>query len=153
MTVDQHTDELAIRELFQRQSDAWAAGDAKAFSEVFTEDADYITFLGTYHRGRTEIETMHTPLFERFQKGSRLDGAELRFRFLTPDVAIVQSVGALVKGKGKRTKRNTKVQTTVVVRQDGEWRIAAFQNTKYGWLLAGLSAMFDRRMAPSIQVA
>jgi hypothetical protein len=64
----------------------------------------------------------------------------------------VASSPAVVKGNKRRTRRNTKVQTSVVVRQDGEWLFAAFQNTKYGWLLETLSTKFDSRMAPSVLV-
>ncbi|MFE7798245.1 hypothetical protein [Nocardia sp. NPDC057440] len=61
--------------------------------------------------------------------------------------------GAVVKGLERRNRRTTKVQTTVLIRRDGEWLIAAFQNTKYRWLLETLSAEFDSRMAPSILVS
>jgi uncharacterized protein (TIGR02246 family) len=152
MTIDQHTDEAAIHRLFDRMNAAWAAGDAKTYATAFTPDADYVSFLGTHYMGREAIVACHTPLFEKFQKGSHLDGAITQLRFVTPDVALVHSVGAVVKGNKRRTRRNTKVQTSVAVRQDGEWLFAAFQNTKYGWLLETLSTKFDSRMAPSVLV-
>ncbi|MBB5913460.1 uncharacterized protein (TIGR02246 family) [Nocardia transvalensis] len=147
--TDRHADELAVRTVLDRVHAAWAAGDAAAFAAEFTPDADYVTFLGTHHLGRADIEACHVPLFEKFQKGSRLDGDITQVRFLGPDVALVHGVGAVVKGKQRRNSRNTKVQTWVLVRRDGEWEISAFHNTKYHWVMAALTAKFDARMASS----
>ncbi|RDI43932.1 SgcJ/EcaC family oxidoreductase [Nocardia mexicana] len=147
--TDRSADELAVRAVLDRASAAWAAGDAAAYAAVFASDADYVTFLGTHHKGRADIEASHVPLFEKFQKGSRQDGEITQVRFLTPDVAVVHGRGALVKGKQRRNRRNTKVQTWVLVRRGGDWEISAFHNTKYAWILAPLTAKFDARMAPS----
>lgn len=149
MTTQQIDDRTAIHQLFERAARAWEAGDAEAYATAFTPDADYVSFLGTHYKGRDAIAACHVPLFEKFQKGSRLDGEITGTRFLTPDVAVVHGRGAVVKGKQRRTRRNTKVQTYVAVRRDGEWLFAAFQNTKYNWLLEAVSAKFDSRMAAS----
>ncbi|WP_330233412.1 SgcJ/EcaC family oxidoreductase [Nocardia sp. NBC_00508] len=149
MTVDQRTDEDAIRQLLTQQAEAWNHGDAEAFAEVFTEDADYVTWVGSHFKGRAAIATSHMSLFEKYLKGTRLDGEITQLRFLTPDVAVIHSKGAVLKGKQRRTRRNTKMQTTVAVRQDGRWLLAAFQNTKYHWLMETIAARFDSRQAPS----
>lgn len=149
MKIDRHTDEAAIRELLDRQAEAWAAGDAEAYASGFTPDADYITFLGTHYKGRAAIAAAHVPLFEKFQKGSHLDGEITALRFLGPDVALIHGKGAVVKGRQRRARHNTKVQTTIAVRRNGKWLIAAFHNTKHRWLLETLSARFDSRTAPS----
>jgi len=105
--------------------------------------------MGTHHKGRSAIEACHVPLFEKYQKGSRIDGEITQVRMLTPDAAIVHGKGALVKGKRRRTARNTKVQTWVVVRRNGDWEVAAFHNTKYHPIMAALTARMDARMASS----
>ena len=142
-------DEIAIRGLIEQLSMAWGAGDARAYAAAFTPDADYITFMGTHHRGRADIEACHAALFERFQKGSRLDGVVDQVRFLTSDVALVHGRGAVVKGKRQRNRRNTKVQTWVVVRRNGPWEVAAFHNTEYHWLMVALTSKFDARTGSS----
>ncbi|MGF6881436.1 uncharacterized protein (TIGR02246 family) [Nocardia sp. GAS34] len=156
MTID-HADEAAIHALIARAERAWADGDARAYAACFTPDADYVTFMGTHHKGRSAIETSHVPLFEKYQKGSRIDGEITQVRALTQDVALVHGKGALVKGAKRRTARNTKVQTWVVVRRDGEWEVAAFHNTKYHPIMAWLATRMDARMAssalPPVEVA
>ncbi len=67
--------------------------------------------MGTHHKGREAIESCHAPLFEKYQRGSRIDGEITQVRLLTPDVALVHGKGALVKGRQRRTARNTKMQT------------------------------------------
>ncbi|MFI6870763.1 SgcJ/EcaC family oxidoreductase [Nocardia sp. NPDC050406] len=143
MTTQQLTDEAAVRAVFDRLNRAWADADADAFAAEFTDDADYVTWFGTYYRGRSDIATVHRPVFEKWQKGTRLDGEVVSVRFPTPDVALVHGLGAVVKPQRRRTARNTKVNLLVMVRQGADWRIAAFHNTKRNWLLAKLSGRHE----------
>jgi uncharacterized protein (TIGR02246 family) len=45
-------DDAAVRQLLTQQVAGWNSGNAAAYAAVFTPDADYVTFLGTHHRGR-----------------------------------------------------------------------------------------------------
>lgn len=145
-------DTLAIRTLFDRAGHAWADGDAAAYAACFTPDADYVTFMGSHYQGRAAIEACHVPLFTKLRKGSRLDAEITQLRFLDHDTAVVHAHGAVVKGRQRRTRRNTKVQTFVAVRQDGEWSFAAFQNTAYRPIMEAISIRLDRRFAPTLPV-
>ncbi|MCU1645182.1 MAG: hypothetical protein JWN03_5457 [Nocardia sp.] len=143
MTTTQRTDEAAIRDLFDSTTSAWEAGDAQAYAAAFAPDADYVTWFGQHLKGRAAIEDSHAPLFAKYLKGTRTDGEITSLRFVTPDVAVVHGKGALVKGKRRRNRFNTKVNVYVVVRTDGEWSFAAFHNTKYSWLFNTLIAGHD----------
>src|SRR5260370_35115584 len=116
--ADRRSDEDAIRELLDRQVEGWDAGDAEAYASVFTPDADYVTFLGSHYKGRGAIAASYAPLFKKFLKGSRLEFEITQLRFLTPDVALVHAKGAVAKGGGRRSRRNTRVNTTTAVRTD-----------------------------------
>lgn len=125
-------DETGVHALMQRLNEAWAQGDADAYARLFTQDATYIAFDGSLSEGPQAIAEMHRPLFASFLKGSRLAGQSRDVRFLTPDVALVQISGAVVRRNQRRpSRRALSVQTTVVVRQEDRWLIAAFQNTRY----------------------
>nr|WP_306455746.1 SgcJ/EcaC family oxidoreductase [Nocardia seriolae] len=80
------------------------------------------------------------PLFAKYLKGTRAVGEITSVRFPTPDVALVHGLGAVVKGGKQRTRFNTKCVLYVVVRRDGAWEVAAFQNTKYHGLFNALLA-------------
>lgn len=128
---DRRADEEAIRALVDRQVKGWAAGDPAAYASVFTADADYITFLGTHHTGRDAITASYVPLFRRLLKGTRLLIDITEVRFLTPDVALVHANASVSKGARWRHRRGTRVNTSVAVRTDGRWQLAASQNTTH----------------------
>ena len=47
------------------------------------------------------------------------------------DVALVHATGGTVmRGKNELSPERDAIQTLVATRQDGEWRLAAFQNTR-----------------------
>jgi len=52
-------------------------------------------------------------------------------RFLSPDVAVMHAVGSTVmRGKSEPSPERDSIQTLVATREGGEWRLAAFQNTR-----------------------
>jgi uncharacterized protein (TIGR02246 family) len=145
MSSDQRADEAAIRELINQQVTGWAAADPEAYAAVFTSDADYVTFLGSHYTGREAIAASYVPLFRKLLKGSRLKIDITRVRFLTPDVALIHANAAVVKKARQHNRRNARVNTSVAVRIDGRWRLAASQNTTHRRLAEKLmTALFSR---------
>jgi uncharacterized protein (TIGR02246 family) len=131
MSSDRRADEDAIRQLVDRQVKGWDAGNPEAYAGVFTPDADYVTFLGSHYKGREAIAASYVPLFKKLLKGSRLDFEITQLRLLTPDVALIHARGAVVKGTWRWNRRNTRVNTSIAVRTDGGWLLAASQNTTH----------------------
>jgi uncharacterized protein (TIGR02246 family) len=124
-------EEAAVRALYQQLMAGWNQGSGDAFAAVFTEDGDLIGFDGTHFKGRQEIAPFHQRLFDKWLKGSRLVGEVKDVRFLSPDVALMHAVGGTVlRGKSEPVPERDSIQTLVATRQDGEWRLAAFQNTR-----------------------
>ena len=130
--VDIAANEVAVRALYQQLIEAW--GDTDAYAALFTEDGDYVAFDGSHARGRTEIARAHRPLFEGILKGSRLVevGIPIEVRFLSTNVALVHSGGAVLRARQKKpSRRAISVQTLVAVKHEDRWLFAAFQNTRY----------------------
>ena len=140
-----HADDTAVRALYQKLMDGWNKGSGEAFASVFTEDGDLVAFDGTHFHGRTEIVPFHQELFDKWLKGSRLVGQVKDVRFLSPQVALMHAVGGTVmRGKSHPDPARDSIQTLVAVQESGEWRLAAFQNTrlrKMGRSLRGFLAM------------
>lgn len=132
-----------ITTALDRMRRAWDVGDAAAYAEEFTEDADYVIFAGIISRGRDEIRADHVPLFERWQRGSRMSMEIIDVRMLGDDAAVVLTAGGI--GKGARI-RHDKVQTFVFVREGDRWRCTAFQNTKRNRLFAAINAREKKRL-------
>lgn len=95
--TDQDADETAIRQLIRRQQNGWASGDPTLYADVFTTEADYVTFLGSHHQGRDAIAASYAPLFRKLLQGSRLTLEIKQVRFLTPDVALIHADAAVTK--------------------------------------------------------
>jgi uncharacterized protein (TIGR02246 family) len=127
----QSEDEAAVRALYAQLMDGWNAGSGEAFAAPFADDGDLIAFDGTHFKGRHEITPFHQQLFETHLKGTRLVGQIMSVRFLGPDVALMHAVGGTVmRGKSTPAPERDSIQTLVAAKRDGEWRLAAFQNTR-----------------------
>lgn len=130
-------DEAGVRAVLARLADAWERGDGAAYGECFTEDATYVAWMGTTYRGGGDIGRSHQVLFDTFLKGTKVFTEEpADIRFYGADMAVVTSRGDVGKKKPGRT---SKVQTYTVVRRDGAWKVAAFQNTKRNSLMEWIS--------------
>jgi uncharacterized protein (TIGR02246 family) len=124
-------DEAAVRDLYQQLIDGWNRGSGAAFAAVFAEDGDLVAYDGTRFRGRQQIAPFHQELFDKWMQGSRLVGQVEDVRFLSRDVAVMHAVGGTVlRGKTEPSPERDSIQTLVATRQGGEWRLAAFQNTR-----------------------
>ncbi|MGI8859366.1 MAG: SgcJ/EcaC family oxidoreductase [Rubrobacteraceae bacterium] len=124
-------DEAAVRGLYKQLMEGWNRGSGAEFAAVFAEDGDLVAFDGTHFEGRQEIATFHQELFDKWMKGTRLVGRVKDVRFLSSDVALMHAVGGTVmRGKAEPSPERDSIQTLVAVRRGGEWRLAAFQNTR-----------------------
>ena len=129
--ADQSQDEAAIRALEARQPEAWNHQDAKAYASLFTEDGDSVNIVGWWWKGRAEIERKLTDAYVYVFKESTLYIANVHIRLLTPAVAVVHVRWTMT---GARTPAGLPVpqqgiQTHLLQKKDGQWVIAAFQNT------------------------
>lgn len=136
---DEATERRLIHELFLALQDAWNRGDAAGYASLFTGDASFVAWNGVHGHGRQSIADGHRPLFDGPLAGSRLilaasgagsppDGS---LRFVRPDVAIVVTLGAVTPaGRGTAGPGHQSVQTFVLTKDAGRWRVAAFQNTR-----------------------
>jgi uncharacterized protein (TIGR02246 family) len=137
-----NADEEAIHGLLDRQIAGWNASDPEAYASVFTADADYVTFLGSHHQGRDAIAASYAPLFKKLLKGSRLHTEITALRFLTSDVALIHTDAAVIKGFRRRNRRTNRVNTSIAVRTDDGWLLAASQNTPRRRLAEKLMSKF-----------
>jgi uncharacterized protein (TIGR02246 family) len=93
-------DEKGIKLVLTGFVEAWNNHDAKAFSMVFAEDADFTNVRGMSAHGRTEVEKFHAPRFATNFKGSNQKMTEIKIRFITPDVAAVDARWEMTGAKG-----------------------------------------------------
>ena len=125
------TDKTKLRQLYQRLLDAW--GDAEAFANCFTPDADYIYGAGGLQHGWQEIVDGHKIIFSAWARNSRLEGRIERLRFLTADVALLIAYGYVVYLDQRSSDQNKRtIYTLVAQRINEKWLFVAYQNTPLG---------------------
>jgi uncharacterized protein (TIGR02246 family) len=136
---DEPAQRRAIFALGKALQDAWNRGDAAGYASLFTDDADFVAWNGSYGRGRQAIEDGHRRLFAGPLTGSRMvlvdDGAESgppeSLRFVRPDVAIMVISGVVTLAHQSATgPDHESVQTFVLVKDGSRWLVAAFHNTR-----------------------
>jgi uncharacterized protein (TIGR02246 family) len=145
-------DANAVRSLLDRMRDAWSRGDALAYADCFSQDSDYVTYNGIHLRGRKENAELHDALFRGVLKGTRLSATIESLTFLSSDVALIQTVGSGAKRGQAGSRRRKSIQTLIVVKQDGQWRIRSFQNTRIRPFSVWLTRQIAKRQRALDQV-
>ncbi|MGH3756330.1 SgcJ/EcaC family oxidoreductase [Actinophytocola sp.] len=127
MTTD--ADKAAIAALTQKVVAAWAYQDAATFASVFTEDGTMI-LAGVFCTGRDEIRDHMAAEFEGRYKGTQVTGKPISIRSLGEDAAILLSQGGVLESGETEVSEGSAIHASwLVVRQDGQWRLIAYQNT------------------------
>jgi uncharacterized protein (TIGR02246 family) len=88
-------DEAGVKAAFERFSQAWAAGDAKARAMAFTEDATLINPFGMAASGRAEIEKLFEGENQTIAKGTQHVFSNFKINIVRPGLALVDADGAI----------------------------------------------------------
>jgi uncharacterized protein (TIGR02246 family) len=140
-------DRQAIEQLFQEMYQAWTDNDAARYAACFEPDVDYVAFDGTHVKGRAENERLHHVLFTGILRGTRLEGQLGPLRALTADVVLAHATGSVAFPWQKAlAKGRLSIQTLVLVKRNGRWLAAAFQNTRVKPMPAPEAGSFTVRM-------
>jgi uncharacterized protein (TIGR02246 family) len=124
-------DEKGIKQVLTGFVEAWNRHDAKAFSMVFAEDADFTNVRGMSAHGRAEVEKFHAPRFAANLKDSNQKITETKIRFITPDVAAVDARWEMTGAKGpdgQDIPLRKGLLNFVMTRQAGQWLITVMHN-------------------------
>jgi uncharacterized protein (TIGR02246 family) len=122
-------DQAAIAALTQKVIAAWAYGDADGFAGVFTEDGTMI-LPGIFKKGREEIRAFLKESFEGNYKGTQVTGRPLEIRFFTADSGVlITQGGVLGPGETEVADSQSIRASWTVVKRDGSWQLASYQNT------------------------
>jgi uncharacterized protein (TIGR02246 family) len=118
----------AVRAVLDRVYAAWAKNDADAFVASYAADATAL-LPGSYLQDKEAIRATMAVAFAGPLKGSRGVNKIQSIRFPSAGTAIVISKGAVVlAGEAEPRAENRALETWVLSRQDGTWRVQAFHN-------------------------
>ncbi len=137
------TDEQAIREILERQTNAWNAGDAQHFLDTLTDDASFTHILGETHFGKHPLLEQMGELLRTAFKGSIVQFNLRDLTFIRPDIAVAD-IDTELRGYQALPPRvaasDGALRTAllqVMVRNAEQWRVVAFHNV-------------DRKMLPGV---
>ncbi|WP_326821754.1 SgcJ/EcaC family oxidoreductase [Streptosporangium sp. NBC_01639] len=121
--------QAAVAAVAQQMIASWAHHDADGFANLFTEDGTMI-LPGVFRQGRDDIRAYFKDAFDHTYKGTQVTGKPISLRFFGPDVALLLSYGGVIAASESEVSEAQAVRASwFVVRVDGKWLLAAYQNS------------------------
>jgi len=130
-TQNTSPDEQAIVGVLEKFADGWNRHDAKAFSMVFAEDADFTNVVGRSAHGRSLVEQFHAPVFATIFKESHQTITSVAVRFVKPDIAAVDAGWEMTGVKdpeGKLRPSRKGLLNFIFAKTSGRWEILVMHN-------------------------
>ncbi len=128
-------DESAVRSLVNEFANTWNRHDMKAMHELDTEDVEWINVVGHYWRGQETVYKGHVAIHKGMSATTSASVESATIRSITPTVAIAVATMHFVPAPDPRYPWNAAAKTRAsftMVKRDGIWKIAHFQNTVIG---------------------
>jgi uncharacterized protein (TIGR02246 family) len=123
-------DDTAVRAVLDDVYAAWADSDADAFVSSYAEDATAV-LPGAYLKDKEAVRASMAAVFAGPLKGSSAIHEVQSIRFPGIGTAIVISKGAvLLAGQAEPAEETRSVDTWVLSKQGGTWRVEAFHNCR-----------------------
>jgi uncharacterized protein (TIGR02246 family) len=125
-------DEEAIRKVIVEMTEGFNRHDAAASTRMYTADADLVTVRGERFRGTEDFQKGLAGIFATRAREATHRTLNVSIRFVRPDVAlahVTNELSGLIAPDGQRPPPHQELSLRVFVRQDGQWRVAAFHNT------------------------
>lgn len=130
-TLAAENDETGLRAIPETIVQGWNSGKGNIVASVYADDGTLVAGHGVVTRGRSAIARYHDELFSGPNAGTRLIVKVSSVRFLSDDVALVQTEGGILwPGESELAPRNRGIQSFVVKKNAGAWQVVLFQNTR-----------------------
>jgi uncharacterized protein (TIGR02246 family) len=126
-----------IQAVIDEEDAAWNAGDAVAYSARVLPDIVFTNIRGQQFAGREGFEKQHAFVFRTLYAGTHLRQTIAHLRFLTDDIAIVDTdcelsgAKALPPGYASADGVLRTRLLQVMMRGPDGWRIASYHNVVF----------------------
>jgi uncharacterized protein (TIGR02246 family) len=129
-------DESALRKILDDEVTTWNQGNTDGYSEHFAADGTFTNVMGMFFTGRQAFHDRHEIIFKGPFRGTVLQLQIVSLRFLTPDVAVCETLtwvsgfksgappGLHLDAKGRLRTRLLQV----MAKRSGEWQIVVYHN-------------------------
>jgi uncharacterized protein (TIGR02246 family) len=130
-TAQMVKDAQSMQKVLDDMSKAWDMHNAKEFSMLFSEDADFTNVRGMSAHGRTDIEKFHEKPFATWFKNSNLKITDKKIRFITADISSVDAWWEMTGAQtpdGKDIPLRKGLLNFIMTRGDDQWLIMVMHN-------------------------
>jgi uncharacterized protein (TIGR02246 family) len=126
-------DESAVRALVDGLANSWNQHDMNVMHEIDTEDVEWINVVGHYWRGKADVYKGHVAIHRGMSAGTTMSVESATIRSIAPGVALAVATMHFSAspdpqyawlGPGNKTRGSF-----TMVKRNGIWKIAHFQNT------------------------
>jgi uncharacterized protein (TIGR02246 family) len=125
MIPKQQEVDVIVREFEDEYATAFGRKDVKALSDLLARDVTLLSEWGDVMQGRAKIECMLANVFPNMPNELKLVNTPVHSRAITEDVIVSHGTSHKI-GEWGAGEENLSY-TRVLVRQSGEWRLAATQ--------------------------
>ena len=129
---NQGKDEEAIRNVILQMTEGFNKHDAKAATQMYTYNADFVNVRGDKYTGAEEIEQKLAAIFLTRAKQAMLKTLNVTVRFVNPELAIAHvtnELSGLVDTAGLKLPSHQELSIRVFIKENDNWRVTAFHNT------------------------
>jgi uncharacterized protein (TIGR02246 family) len=121
--------EAIIESIYENLINSWNDTNARAFSDMFSENGTLVGFDGSTASGKQDIYNHLASIFADHTP-AKFVSIVRDIKVLCPSVGLLRAVAGMVSAGLKRINPKTNaIQSLVVVSEMGHFRIALFQNT------------------------
>lgn len=130
------SDEKAIRAILDDEITAWNQGDTDHYSKHFASDGTFTNVMGMFFTGKEAYRDRHEIIFKGPFRGTMLQLQVVSLRFLTPDVAVCETLtwvsgfkGGAPPGLHLDTKGRLRTRLLqLMAKRNSEWQIVVYHN-------------------------
>jgi uncharacterized protein (TIGR02246 family) len=123
-----------IPRLVTRITAAVESHDARAFADLFAQDADFTTVAGLTVHGREAIERLYVPLFDGPFRNLRFKAGLVTVRRLTDDLTSVDiswTMSGIPNRTGAERPARRGLINWIVGRDPGGWQILMMHSSEF----------------------
>jgi uncharacterized protein (TIGR02246 family) len=136
-TAQTANDSATIQSILKEEVESWNKGDAIVYSQRFADNGTFTNIRGMFFTGHKEFLDRHVEVFKGMFLHTTLQQKVVSFRFVAPDVAIVETL-TWISGFPKdrtpmaifidaRGRMHTRL-LQVFQKQSGAWKIVVYHN-------------------------
>jgi len=126
-------DLMEVQQVPGRIVAAWAKNDAEAFARVFAEDGSLVLPGGVFLKNREEIRSHMAELYAGPYKGTNVTGKPQMIKPLSDTVVLLITQGGVLAPGDTEVSQDESIRASwLLVKQNGQWLITAYQNTPLG---------------------